>query len=82
MRQANGSVSAVDESVGAPVSVMPRRTAVISASIDTAISGGVRLPIGNPTGPCSRAISSSDRSNCFSRCRRASLFFYEPIAPT
>src|SRR6185312_8525694 len=36
----------------------PFLTAVISARIDTAISGGVRLPMKRPIGPCSRAISA------------------------
>jgi len=52
----------------------PFFTAVISASTETAISGGVLLPSHNPTGPCSRAISSADRSNSSSRFRRLSLF--------
>src|SRR6185295_10989079 len=63
-------------------SVTPWRTAVISAMIATAISGGVFEPMYSPTGPRSRAISCSDRSNSRSRKRRASLFFFEPIAPT
>jgi hypothetical protein len=52
--------------------------AVISASIATAISGGVLLPIFNPTGPCRRAISSCERSNSARRLRRASLFGRAP----
>ena len=48
--------------------VTPWRTAVISARIATAISGGVLAPIFRPTGPCSRAISSSDRSKPARRC--------------
>src|SRR5919109_4659361 len=60
----------------------PWRTAVISAMIATAISGGVFEPMYRPTGPRRRAISSADTSNSFSRSRRASLFFFEPMAPT
>src|SRR6185369_11404262 len=63
-------------------SVTPWRTAVISAMIATAISGGVLEPIYRPTGPRRRAISPSDRSNSLRRTRRASLFFFEPMAPT
>src|SRR5262245_40066399 len=63
-------------------SLTPWRTAVISARIATAISGGVFEPMYSPTGPRRRAISSADRSNSSSRLRRASLFFFEPIAPT
>src|SRR5260221_3288116 len=60
----------------------PWRTAVISARIATAISGGVFEPMYRPTGPRRRAISSAETSNSLSRSRRASLFFFEPIAPT
>src|SRR3990172_468944 len=63
-------------------SVTPWRTAVISARIATAISGGVLEPMYRPTGPRSRAISPSESSNSFRRLRRASLFFFEPMAPT
>src|SRR4051812_278734 len=63
-------------------SLTPWRTAVISARMATAISGGVFEPMYRPTGPRSRAISSSETSNSRSRTRRASLFFFEPIAPT
>src|SRR3954471_10047016 len=63
-------------------SLTPWRTAVISARIANAISGGVFEPIYRPTGPRRRAISSAERSNSFSLSRRASLFFLEPIAPT
>ena len=63
-------------------SFTPWRTAVISARIATAISGGVLEPMYRPTGPRRRAISSAETSNSFSRSRRASLFFFEPIAPT
>src|SRR5687768_5290205 len=63
-------------------SLTPWRTAVISARIATAISGGVFEPMYRPTGPRRRAISSLDRSNSSSRSRRASLFFFEPMAPT
>src|ERR1700741_3206853 len=63
-------------------SFTPWRTAVISARIATAISGGVLEPMYNPTGPRRRAISSAETSNSLSRSRRASLFFLEPIAPT
>ena len=58
-------------------------TAVISARIATAISGGVRLPMGKPTGPCRRAASSAEMSKyCCRRTRRLSLFTFEPSAPT
>ena len=60
----------------------PWRTAVISARIATAISGGVLEPMYRPTGPRRRAISPSETSNSFRRRRRASLFFFEPMAPT
>src|SRR6185436_1287150 len=63
-------------------SFTPWRTAVISARIATAISGGVFEPMYRPTGPRRRAISSAETSNSFSRSRRASLFFFEPMAPT
>ena len=63
-------------------SFTPWRTAVISARIATAISGGVLEPMYRPTGPRRRAISSAETSNSFSRSRRASLFFFEPMAPT
>src|SRR5687768_12191461 len=63
-------------------SATPWRTAVISATIATAISGGVFEPMYRPTGPRRRAISSAERSNSRSRSRRASLFFFEPMAPT
>src|ERR687898_2039574 len=63
-------------------SVTPWRTAVISARIATAISGGVLEPMYRPTGPRRRAISSSETSNSRRRSRRASLFFFEPMAPT
>src|SRR5207248_8495461 len=63
-------------------SLTPWRTAVISARIAMAISGGVLEPMYRPTGPRSRAISSADTSNSFRRSRRASLFFFEPMAPT
>src|SRR5258707_670091 len=63
-------------------SLTPWRTAVISARIATAISGGVFEPMYRPTGPRRRAISSAETSNSFSRSRRASLFFFEPMAPT
>src|SRR5579859_7147611 len=63
-------------------SLTPWRTAVISARIATAISGGVFEPMYSPTGPRSRAISPSERSNSRRRTRRASLFFLEPMAPT
>src|SRR5512132_4399714 len=63
-------------------SLTPWRTAVISARIATAISGGVFEPMYRPTGPRRRAISPSERSNSRSRTRRASLFFFEPMAPT
>src|SRR5918994_2619067 len=63
-------------------SFTPWRTAVISARIATAISGGVLEPMYRPTGPRSRAISSSETSNSRRRSRRASLFFFEPMAPT
>ena len=46
------------------------------------LSGGVFEPRYRPTGPRSRAISSSETSKPRSRSRRASLFFFEPIAPT
>src|SRR5690242_21441682 len=60
----------------------PWRTAVISARIATAISGGVFEPMYRPTGPRSRAISSAETSKPLRRSRRASLFFFEPMAPT
>src|SRR5688572_1175563 len=63
-------------------SFTPWRTAVISARIATASSGGVFEPMYSPTGPRRRAISSAERSNSRSRSRRASLFFFEPMAPT
>src|SRR3954470_862862 len=63
-------------------SATPWRTAVISARIATAISGGVFDPMYSPTGPRRRAISCSDKSNSRRRTRRASLFFFEPMAPT
>src|SRR6185503_1641703 len=63
-------------------SLTPWRTAVISARIATAISGGVLEPMYRPTGPRRRAISPSDNSNSLRRTRRASLFFFEPMAPT
>src|SRR3954469_17224761 len=63
-------------------SLTPWRTPVISARMATAISGGVLEPMYRPTGPRSRAISSSETSNSRSRTRRASLFFLEPMAPT
>src|SRR5262249_49239155 len=55
----------------------PWRTAVISATIATAISGGVFEPRYRPTGPCRRAISLAASSNSSRRLRRASLFFLE-----
>jgi len=62
--QASGSVLGADAAAGAPIesSFTPRRTAVISATMDTAISAGVLLPMRRPTGPCSRAISAADKS--------------------
>src|SRR4051794_39866513 len=52
-------------------SLTPWRTAVISARMATAISGGVLEPIYRPTGPRRRAISSAETSNSFRRSRRA-----------
>ena len=49
---------------------LPLRTATSSAAIDTAISGGVLLPMSSPTGPRSRAISPALRSKPASRSRR------------
>ena len=61
----------------------PLRTAVISARIASAISGGVRLPIGRPTGPCRRSTCAGVRSKyCSRRSRRCWLFTVEPSAPT
>src|SRR6185312_16627545 len=58
-------------------SLTPWRTAVISARIATAISGGVLEPRYSPTGPRRRAISLAASSNSSRRLRRASLFFFE-----
>src|SRR6185295_1887809 len=51
-------------------SLTPWRTAVISARIATAISGGVFEPMYRPTGPRRRAISPAETSNSLSRSRR------------
>ena len=56
-----------------PSSRTPRRTAVISATIASAISGGVRPPMLSPTGPWSFASSSGPTSNSRRRWRRTSL---------
>jgi hypothetical protein len=63
-------------------SATPFFTATISATMDTAISAGVRLPRSSPIGPCSRAISAGDRSNSASRSLRLAVLPREPSAPT
>jgi hypothetical protein len=77
-------VGAAAFSGGNPFIVLaPFLTAVISARIDTAISGGVLLPIGRPTGPCSLSPSVCDKSKCcISRLRRRWLLMFDPSAPT
>ena len=44
--------------------------------------GGVLLPMRNPTGPCRRSSSDSDRSNIARRSRRFAVLAREPKAPT
>ena len=63
------------------VTLAPLRRAVRSATIASAISGGVRLPSGRPAGACRRAICASSRSNRRRRSRRAALVAREPTAP-
>ena len=57
-------------------------TAVISAIIDTAISGGVWLPMASPTGACRRDKACGEMPNSNSLSRRFLLLSLEPKAPT
>ena len=57
------------------------RTATTCATIDTAVSAGVRAPRSSPTGPYSRASCASSRPAASSRSRRAAWVRREPSAP-
>ncbi len=60
----------------------PRRTWVISATIEIAISAGDKAPIAKPTGPRMRLRAASSKPLAASRSRRAACVFREPRAPT
>jgi hypothetical protein len=73
-----------ERSVAVTVDKVKRQdlTAVISARIDTAISGGVRAPFFRPTGPCMAASCASLTPNSSRRSRRLAWLRCEPMAPT
>ena len=58
-----------------------RKTAVISAMMEMAISTGVWAPIGSPTGPRMRAIAASSKPTSFSLYTRFAWVLREPSAP-
>src|SRR6185312_12981639 len=62
---------------------LPASTALISASIDKAISSGVCAPISRPAGPYKWASCSFDRTNpcCSSSPTIRSNFFFGPREP-
>ena len=58
-----------------------RRTWVIWASTESAISAGVLAPISRPTGAWMRAISSSENPASLSRASRLAWVFFDPRQP-
>src|SRR3546814_14740 len=58
-----------------------RKTVVISARMETAISAGPAAPIGSPAGPWMRASSLSVKPAAPSRSSRAACVFRDPNAP-
>ena len=59
-----------------------RRSATISARIDTAISPGASAPMSSPIGACRAASACSVTSFASSHSRRRACVLREPIAPT
>ena len=71
-----------DEALEAHRAASVRRSAMSSARIAIAISGGVLLPMGRPTGAWSLARAASGISRAARRLRREALVRLEPMAPT
>ena len=59
-----------------------RNTPITCASTATAISSGVRAPIGNPIGPWIRSTSADENPAAPNRSRRAPCVLRLPSAPT
>ena len=68
--------------VGAGRRCPPYRSATTSARIASAVSAGARPPRSRPTGPRSRASSSSVTPASRRRARRSPCVFFDPTAPT